>query len=92
MNSKSIGDAERGGYCGFARTVKAYELLLSLNLVDTSGIRIQVDDPDHLGPFVKKADALTAIKALLDSGQTNFNNATIDYTLAGFTSFPDAAG
>lgn len=92
MNSKSIGAAERGGYLGIARTIKAYELLLCLNLVDTNGIRIRVEDPDHLGPFVKKTDALNAVAALLDSAKTDFNNATIDYTLTGFTSFPDAAG
>ncbi|HEY6901417.1 MAG TPA: RagB/SusD family nutrient uptake outer membrane protein, partial [Puia sp.] len=92
MNSKSIGAAERGGYLGFARTIKAYELLLCLNLVDTNGIRIRVEDPDHLGPFVKKTEALNAISALLDSARTDFGNATIDYTLTGFSSFPDAAG
>jgi starch-binding outer membrane protein, SusD/RagB family len=91
-NSKLIGADERSGYLGFARTIKAYDLLLSLNLVDTNGIRIQVEDPNHLGPIVKKADALNAIKGLLDSAQTDFSHATIDYTLAGFSDFPDAPG
>ena len=92
VNSKLIGAGERSGYLGIARTVKAYALLLSLNLVDTNGIRIQVENPNHLGALVMKADALNAIKALLDSAQADFGNATIDYSLAGFSSFPDAAG
>jgi hypothetical protein len=83
---------EVSGYLAFAQTIKAYQLLMCLNQTDSNGIRIDVSDPNNLGPFVSPTDALTAIAALLDSGATNFNNATIDYTLAGFTSFPTAAG
>jgi starch-binding outer membrane protein, SusD/RagB family len=83
---------EVSGYVAFAQTIKAYQLLLCLNQTDSNGIRIDVSDPNNLGPFVGPSDALTAIAALLDSGATNFNNATIDYTLAGFGNFSDAAG
>lgn len=92
-NSKLISTPQRNGYLGFARTIKAYELLLALNLTDTNGIRINVEDPDHLGPIVKKTAALAAIAALLDSAKTDFSNATISYTLAGFDQLgTDAAG
>jgi len=92
-NSKLITDKQRKGYLGFARTIKAYELLLALNLTDTGGIRLRVEDPDHLGPIVKKADALTAIAALLDSAKTDFTGADIPFTLAGFGDLgSDAAG
>jgi hypothetical protein len=87
-----ISAPEVSGYVAFAQTIKAYQLLLCLNQTDSNGIRIDVSDPNNLGPFVGPTDALTAIAALLDSGATNFSNATIDYTLAGFTSFPTAAG
>jgi hypothetical protein len=83
---------EVSGYVAFAQTIKAYQLLLCLNQTDSNGIRIDVSDPNNLGPFVGPTDALTAIAALLDSGATNFSNATIDYTLAGFGDFSDAAG
>lgn len=91
-SSQLISAQERSGYLGFARTIKAYQLLLCLNQTDTNGIRINVSDPSNLGPFVDPADALTAIAALLDSAQTDFSNATIDYTLAGFGNFSDAPG
>jgi hypothetical protein len=87
-----ISAQEVSGYLGFARTIKAYQLLLCLNQTDSNGIRINVSDPNNLGPFVQPADALTAIAALLDSAQTDFSNASIDYTLASFGNFTDAAG
>src|SRR5665213_103578 len=91
-NSTAITSAQREGYIGFARTIKAYQLLMNLNLTDTNGIRINVGDPDDLGPFVSYTDGLAAITSLLDSAKTDFSNATISFSLAGFTGFSDAAG
>ncbi|HRI21659.1 MAG TPA: hypothetical protein PLA68_11935, partial [Panacibacter sp.] len=51
-NSTLISDAERKAYLGFAKTLKAYELLLNLNLTYTNGVRIDVADPDNLGPIL----------------------------------------
>ena len=91
-NSKLITTAQRSGYIGFARTIKAYQLLLNLNLTDSNGIRIDVSDPNNLGPFVGYDAALTAIASLLDSAQTDFSNADVSFTLAGFGGFSDAPG
>ncbi|HTQ27705.1 MAG TPA: RagB/SusD family nutrient uptake outer membrane protein [Puia sp.] len=92
LNSKLITDAQRSGYIGFARTIKAYQLLMNLNLTDSNGIRIDVTNPDQLGPIVDYNDALAAISSLLDSAQTDLGNADIAFTLAGFSGFNDAAG
>jgi hypothetical protein len=91
-NSTLINSAQKSGYIGFARTIKAYQLLLNLNLTDNNGIRVNVVDPTHLGPFVSYADGLTAITSLLDSAKTDLTNATISFQLAGFTGLDDAAG
>jgi starch-binding outer membrane protein, SusD/RagB family len=91
-NSKLITAAQKSGYIGFAQTIKAYQLLMNLNLTDTNGIRIDVADPNNLGPIVSNTDALTAIASLLDSAQTAFSGATISFTLAGFNGFSDAPG
>jgi hypothetical protein len=91
-NSKLITDAQRSGYIGFARTIKAYQLLMNLNLTYDDSIRIDVSNPDKLGPFVGRIDALIAISSLLDSAQTDFSTASIAFTLAGFSGFNDAAG
>ncbi|HVU56979.1 MAG TPA: RagB/SusD family nutrient uptake outer membrane protein [Puia sp.] len=92
-NSKSVTAAQRSGYLGFARMIKAYQLLLILNLTDSNGIRVDVSDPDHLGPIVGYDDALTAIASLLDSSKNDLGAAEVAYTLAGFGyPFNDAAG
>ncbi|MBS1934583.1 MAG: RagB/SusD family nutrient uptake outer membrane protein [Bacteroidetes bacterium] len=91
-NSKLITSAQKSGYIGFARTIKAYQLLMCLNQTDSNGIRIDVSDPNNLGPIVGYDDALTAIASLLDSAKTDLSGADIAFTLAGFGNFGDAAG
>ena len=91
-NSTLISSAEKAGYIGFARTIKAYQLLLNLNLTYTKGIRINVLDPDNLGPIVSYDESLTAIASILDSAKTDLATASVSFPLAGFNSFNDAAG
>lgn len=92
-NSTLVTDAQKKAYTGFAKTVKAYQLLLNLNLTDTGGIRIDVDNPDNLGPIVSKDEALNAIASLLDAGSADLNGSTVSFQLSsGFTGFKDAAG
>ncbi len=91
-NSSVISNAQKNGYIGFARTIKAYQLLLNLNLTYLNGIRVNVANPDNLGPFVTYNNGLAAITSLLDSAKTDLSNATVSFTLAGFTGFGDAAG
>ncbi len=90
--SKFITAQEKSGYVAFARTIRAYQLLMNLNLTDSNGIRVDVANPDKLGPMLNKADALTAIAALLDSERDDLGSATISFTLAGFSDLNDAAG
>ncbi|MEJ0101506.1 MAG: RagB/SusD family nutrient uptake outer membrane protein [Bacteroidota bacterium] len=91
-NSTLISAAEKSGYTGFARTVKAYQLLLNLNLTYTNGIRVNVADPDNLGPFVTYDEGLSAIASLLDSAKTDLATGSVIFPLAGFTGLDDAAG
>jgi len=91
-NSSLITDAQKKGYIGFARTIKAYQLLLNLNLTYTNGIRVNVADPNHLGPIVDYNAGLTAITALLDSAKNDLSTATVSFPLAGFAGLDDAAG
>ena len=91
-NSSLISSAQKAGYIGFARTIKAYQLLLNLNLTYNNGIRVNVTDPTHLGPFVSYTAGLAAITSLLDSAKNDFSNAAISFQLAGFTGLDDAAG
>ncbi|UOE47477.1 RagB/SusD family nutrient uptake outer membrane protein [Mucilaginibacter sp. SMC90] len=91
-NSTHISNEQKKGYIGFARTIKAYQLLLNLNLTYSHGIRVDVANPAKLGPFVGYADGLKAITSLLDSAKTDLTGATISFQLAGFGTLSDAAG
>ena len=91
-NSTFINAAQKKGYVGFARTIKAYQLLLNLNLTYNNGIRVNVADPTHLGPFVSYTNGLAAITSLLDSAKTDLSGATISFSLAGFAGFSDLIG
>jgi hypothetical protein len=92
-NSKLISADERAGYIGFAETIKAYQLLLNLNLTDSNGIRLDVSNPDALGPIVPLTQSLAAIQSLLDSGKTALAAGTVVFPLSsGFAGFSDAAG
>jgi len=65
---------------GVLNTLKAHELLAVANAQYTNGIRLDVANPENLGPFVTYNEALTAINDLLVS-------AASDLALGG-TSFP----
>ncbi len=92
-NSRLISADERVGYVGFAETIKAYQLLLNLNLTDSNGIRLDVSNPDALGPIVPLTQSLAGIQALLDSGKTALAAGTVVFPLSGgFAGFSDAAG
>jgi len=91
--STLITASEKAGYLGFARTILAYQLLLNLNLTDSNGIRLDVSNPDALGPVVSLSQSLAGIQSILDSAKTNLAIATIDFPLSsGFAAFSDAPG
>jgi starch-binding outer membrane protein, SusD/RagB family len=85
---------EKNGYLGFAKTAQAYSYLLALNLQYDNGIRIDVADPENLGPFVGYQEALTAISALLDEAHTHLTSAGTEFKFSlssGFAGFDTPA-
>ncbi|MGF1532384.1 MAG: RagB/SusD family nutrient uptake outer membrane protein [Bernardetiaceae bacterium] len=93
-NSAAVSEAEKQGYRGFANTMKAHELLLVLNLLDENGIRVSVADPDNLGSFVSKSEALTEIARLLEEGNTQLGAASDAFGFplsSGFAGFDTPA-
>ena len=93
-NSSLLTDAEKKGYTGFAKTIKAYQLLLNLNLTHSNGVRVDVADPENLGPVIDSYEgALSAISDILDEGYTDLSGSTISFNLtSGFTGFKNAEG
>lgn len=92
-NSTLISAEEKKGYTGFAKTLKAYELLLNLNLTYNNGVRIDVADPNNLGAILDYDQSITAISTLLDEAKTDLTGSQVAFTLTpGFAGFDNAAG
>jgi hypothetical protein len=85
-NAKAgLTPAQEAGFRGYAKTLMAYALLLEATRQfegdsgysgDTGGIRIDVADPDKLGPFTGSyAASLDAVLALLDEAASDLSAA-----------------
>jgi starch-binding outer membrane protein, SusD/RagB family len=69
----SISVAQKAVGSAYAKTIQAHELLMNLNLQNNNGIRVDVADPDALGPFLTKDQSLAAIIALLDNAYADLS-------------------
>lgn len=90
-NSKAdLTEEQRNGYRGFAKTIQAYQLLINLNQQYSNGVRVDVDDPDNLGPFLSYDESLDFISNLLTEASNDLANAgsSFVFTLSsGFAGF-----
>jgi len=87
--------AEIAATRGVLNTLKAHELLMVSNNQYTNGIRLDVSDPDNLGPFVGYDEALTAIASLLSEAATDLasGGASLPFNLtSGYAGFDTPAG
>lgn len=94
-NTELITEEQRQGYLGFAKTIKAHQLLMNLTMMNENGIRLDVEDPDNLGPIVDKAAALTAISGLLDEAADHLQQAGTEFAFPlseGFEGFSTPSG
>lgn len=72
QNTKaSISDAQRKAAIAYAKTVQAHELLMIFNEQYGNGIRVDVSDPDNLGPFLSQDESLNAIQNLLNDANND---------------------
>ncbi|MDB4303728.1 RagB/SusD family nutrient uptake outer membrane protein [Desulfosarcina sp.] len=80
---------------GVLNTLKAHELLMVSNNQYTNGIRIDVSDPDNLGPLVNYDEALSAIAGLLTDASNDLaaGGSSLPFNLtAGYSGFDTPAG
>jgi len=70
-NTSAIDATERNGYLGFAKTIIAYEILQLLKSYGKA--RVDVADPDNLGPILEFDPALAAVRSLLDEARADLN-------------------
>jgi hypothetical protein len=87
--------AEIGAIRGVLNTLKAHELLMVSNNQYSNGIKIDVADPDNLGPIVSYDDALTAIVGLLTDAANDLasGGSSFPFNLSlGYTGFDTPSG
>lgn len=94
-NTSSVTAQQKQAYIGFAKTIQGYQYLIPANSQYKNGIRIDVSDELHPGPFVSYEDALKAIRSVLDEGYAAFGQAgtVLPYKLSsGYADFNTPAG
>lgn len=76
-NSEQLTDAAKNAASGFAKTIKALQLLVPLNSQFQNGIRVDIpfEEPLNPGPFLSYDNALAEIRAILDDGASDLANA-----------------
>lgn len=92
LEGATITDAQSDGYRAIAITMRAYALTDVLMLLNSSGVRLDIDDPNNLGPWVSRADGFTAIRQLLDDGYNALTGSEFAFALSsGFAGFDTPA-
>jgi hypothetical protein len=88
-----FSDQDKNSYYGYAKTLKAYALLMLANRQFDNGIRLDVADPDNLGPNVGYDEALSGIMVLLTDANNDLSNASSEFIniSAGFAGFDTAS-
>ncbi|MCP9237875.1 RagB/SusD family nutrient uptake outer membrane protein [Lewinella sp. JB7] len=87
-NTESVSEAEKQGYRAFGNTIKAYMLSQVLDMLGTNGIRLDVSDPENLGPFLSQDASYDAILDLLDSANGSLSGAEFPFFLSdGFAGY-----
>ncbi|MBD0254934.1 MAG: RagB/SusD family nutrient uptake outer membrane protein [Cytophagales bacterium] len=89
-NTNIPADTAKQAYLGVAKTLKAHELLMVLNMQYNNGIRVEVSNPNQLGPFLSREESFNAIATMLDEGAAHLNTAGRAFPFPlppGFTGF-----
>ncbi len=88
VERSTLDESTKKGYRGVALTFKGLMLLDVLNLLGTNGVRVDILDPNNLGPFLSQSEGFQAIRSLLDSGFSELQGASFDFTFSsGFDGF-----
>jgi hypothetical protein len=91
-NTDAVSATEADGYRGFANTIKALMLSQVLDLLNENGVRVDVADPENLGPYLSKEAGYDAILALFDEGLDQLSGSSFVFTLSsGFAGFDTPA-
>lgn len=82
-NTDQVSAAQADGYRGFANTMKALMFGQVLAMLGDNGIRVDVADPENLGPYLSEEQSYDAILSLLDEAQGQLQGAEFTFALSG---------
>ncbi|MBW8687115.1 RagB/SusD family nutrient uptake outer membrane protein [Chitinophaga rhizophila] len=87
-------DVQKKAFAGFAHTILGYQLLLNINMTDSSGARIPVRNGAALGPIITDPGiVMDSVLKFLEEGKAELTGADVMFPLSnGFAGFKDAAG
>ncbi|WP_440120142.1 RagB/SusD family nutrient uptake outer membrane protein [Tenacibaculum sp. Ill] len=88
-SNAGFSDSVKNSYYGYAKTLKAYALLMVANRQYDNGIRIDVNDPDNLGPFIGYEESLIFIKDLLNEARSDLSNSPDEFDFPLSSGFDD---
>lgn len=92
LDASPVTEAQKNGYRGVALTYRALMLLDVLNLLGDNGVRLDISDPNNLGPFVSKTEGFQALRDMLDAGFTALQAGEFAFQFsAGFEGFDTPA-
>ena len=87
-NTDAVSETEKAGYRAFGNTIKAYMLSQVLDMLGSNGIRVDVADPENLGPYLSEDASYDAVLALLDEAYGQLDGAAFSFVLSdGFAGF-----
>ncbi|MFQ6116515.1 MAG: RagB/SusD family nutrient uptake outer membrane protein, partial [bacterium] len=92
--AENLSGTAKAGVEGFAKTIRAYQLLLNLNYLDENGIRLNFDG-DITKPFATKDEAFDFIEKDLNEANTALASAgnSVPFQLSsGFAGFDTPSG
>ena len=91
-NTDAVSGAEADGYRGYANTMKAFMLAQVLDLLGDNGVRVDVADPNNLGPYLNREQGYDAIFELFDLGFQQLSGAEFAFSLStGFAGYDTPA-
>ena len=86
-NTDAVNEEEKNGYIGFAKTMMAEELIQILKSYGKA--RLDVVDPENLGPIVEFDEGMARVRSLLDEGQQTLSNSGSSFAFKLSTGFED---
>jgi hypothetical protein len=94
-NDAGLDAAGIAGFNAFAKTMKAHQMLLTLNRQFNNGVRLDVADADNLGPFSSYNEGLAGISDVLSEAIADCGSAgsAFQFSLSsGFEGFDTPSG